>query len=183
MHGSYSTQSLHVCQHRCNRCLSTAGYDAGYGSTDMVKKVCKKCRYVFTNDFCYETHRLRRLTGKFKNYRDFLSQGKNCARCIEDFELSSQCRHYGKKIWGKQLKDDDNILIGNTLSSSTGDQNPYLKCGFCSDYYPKSSSIHNCFLKSTDSVFKNNGPSTTIKSRNVFYYYIESWLENIMNAR
>ena len=62
-------------------------------------------------------------------------------------------------------------------SSSSEEQVPYVKCGFCSDYYQKRSTSHNCFLRASDSLFKNNRHPTVIKSDNVFYYDIESRLE------
>ena len=174
---SYSSQSLHICQHWCKRCLATADehvMNVGYGCA-MIEKVCEKCKYTFTNDFCYETFRLRKLSGKLETYCDFLAQCKNCDGCIEDFELTSQFRHYGKiNHRGRRRKDDD-ILVGGTFSTASLDT--YIKCGFCSDYYLKGSTTHNCFLKPSDSLFKSNQCLTTIKTHNVFYYDIESRLE------
>ena len=59
----------------------------------------------------------RRLNGVFKTCCNFLVQCKNCDRCIEDFELSSQCRHYGKRNCMRHKRDNDEILVGTTHSS------------------------------------------------------------------
>ena len=63
---SYSSQSLHVCQHRCKGCLATADEHVMnvYYGCGTIEKVCEKCKYTFTNDFCYETLHLRKLSGK-----------------------------------------------------------------------------------------------------------------------
>ena len=134
---SYSSQSLHVCQHRCKRCLATADehvMNVGYGCA-TIEKVCEKRKYTFTNDFCYETHRLRKLSGKPEIYCDFLAQCKNCDGCIEDFELTSQCRHYDKiNNRGRRKKYDDDILVGTTFSTAAPSRDTFIKCGFCRDY-------------------------------------------------
>ena len=105
---------------------------------------------------------------------------KNCESCLLEFGLYSRCKHFGKKIRRRRMKDDENVLIGSSYSSSSNNsQSQYVKCGFCSDFYLKRSSSHSCYLKKSDSIFGNaRRHSSTIKSYHVFYYDIESRLEN-----
>ena len=76
--------------------------------------------------------------------------------------------------------DDEDVLIGSTYSSSDNSQTQYVKCGFCTDFYLKGSSLHSCYLKKSNSIFGNASrrSSSTIKSYDAFYYDIESRLEN-----
>ena len=53
-----------------------------------------------------------------------------------------------------------------------------MRCGYCSESYPRGSSDHRCFLSSRDSVFGNPKKcSKMITAHNVFYFDIESRLE------
>ena len=45
------------------------------------------------------------------------------------------------------MKDDEDVLVGSSYSSSNNSQYQYVKCGFCSDFYLKVSSLHSCYLK------------------------------------
>ena len=47
----------------------------------------------------------------------------------------------------------------------------------------KGSTTHSCFLNPTDSLFKNNRRSTTIKAHNVICYDIESQLEQYYKCK
>ena len=69
-------------------------------------------------------------------------------------------------------------------SFANSQQRKYVKCGFCSRFYLKGSVSHSCFLKQSDSIFGNSSRrSSTIKSQNVFYYDIESRLENYCECK
>ena len=61
-----------------------------------------------------------------------------------------------------------------------------MKCGYCSDYYLKGGGCegHSCFLKQGDSIFGNDyRHSSMIHAHNVFYYDIESHLEDRFECR
>ena len=76
-------------------------------------------------------------------------------------------------------RDDKEILVDSKHSFANSQQKKFVKCGFCSRFYSKESVSHSCFLKQSDSIFGNSSRcSSTIKSHNVFYYDIESRLEN-----
>ena len=112
--------------------------------------MCSDCNYQFANRYCYESHKINKLSEKIENYCDFLSQLRNCQLCIQDFELTSRCRHFGKKIHDdrcieKRRKSYDEILIGSVFSS-VGKNDNYVKCGFCSGFYLKGTTTsHSCF--------------------------------------
>ena len=89
------------------------------------------------NDYCYQSHRVNKLSGKLTSYCDFLSQLRNCHLCIQDFELSSIVDILVKKglmvnICERGKRADDEVLIGNSFSG-TGNNN-YVKCSFCSGF-------------------------------------------------
>ena len=69
------------------------------------------------------------------------------------------------------------------MSSSSG-PSKYVKCGYCSDFYLRGvSNAHNCFLQRSDSILAMKTRSNTIHSQNVFYYDIESRLEERLECR
>ena len=82
-------------------------------------------------------------------------------------------RHY-LAIWGGI------IFLNDTPMSKHG----YVKCGYCSEYYLKGCQGHSCFLAPIDSIFGNEARcSSTICTHNVFYYDIESHLEDKFECR
>ena len=147
---------------------------------------CSDCNYQFASRYCNKSHKVNKLSGKIGNYCNFLSQLRNCQLCIQDFELTSRCRHFGNKIRAhraseKKRKSDDETLIG---SVNTGENDNYVKCGFCSGFYLRGTTTHSCFLRPSDSIFGNSSHcSSTIKSHNVFYYDIESRLETYYECK
>ena len=76
------------------------------------------------------------------------------------------------------------MFFSNKVSSSSG-PSKYTKCGYCSDFYLRGvSNSHNCFLRRSDSIFGNERKrSNTIHAQNVFYYDIESRLEERLECR
>ena len=70
------------------------------------------------------------------------------------------------------------------MYSGDSGRREYVKRGFCSDFYLKGNSSHSCFLKQSDSILANSSRrSSTIKSYNVFYYDIESRLEDYFECK
>ena len=132
----------------------------------------------------FESHKTNQLSGEFKSYCQFLDGLKNCDSCTRDFELTLKCKHFGKSIKGtrNRSKDDEEVLIGSNFSDTS--QQKYVKCGFCSGFYLKGSISHSCFLRESDSIFATSTRrSSTIKVHNVFYYDIESRLENYYECK
>ena len=74
-------------------------------------------------------------------------------------------------------------VFSNNVSSSSG-PSKYVKCGYCSDFYLQGvSNSHNCFLRRSDSIFGDEKKrSNMIHAQNVFYYDIESQLEERWNV-
>ena len=180
---SYSLEILHVCQGRCERCLGRVEDHLVNGENDET--FCHKCERCFMNEFCFESHLIDKLNGEYSSYCKFLTTLKNCESCLLEFGSYSCRKHFGKQIQRRRMKkDDEDVLIGSTYSSSNNSEPQYVKCGFCSDFYLKGSSLHSCYLKKGDSIFGNaSRRSSTIKSYNVFYYDTESRLENYYNCK
>ena len=183
---SFSNERLHICQGVCEKCLEKIenhlGSNFSYGDFK-----CEKCEKFFLNEFCFESHKAKKLYGEFQSYCDYLSSLENCEPCIKNFELNLKCEHFGKeaKMFSKKKAiDDERTLIRRVYSSVNNIKREYVKCGFCSDFYLKGNSLHSYFLKSTDSIFANpSGRSSIIKSQNVFFYDIESRLENYFECK
>ena len=147
---SYSNDYLHVCSGRCHHCLDTNESHDSSGSFE--EKVCDDCDRVFLQEFCYESHKAKKLRGEYESYCDFLCTLLNCDDCRRDFSLSVKCRHFGKK-----KRRIENVFFSNDSlrqTSSNGGVRKYVKCGYCSDFYFKGfTGSHHCFLKKTDSIF------------------------------
>ena len=112
----------------------------------MVKMT--KYFVINVNEFCFESHLINKLNGEHSSYCKFLKTLKNCESCLLEFGLYSQCKHFGKKIRRRRMKDGEDVLIGSGYSSSSNNlQSQYTNCGFCSDFYLKGSSSHSCYLK------------------------------------
>ena len=107
---------------------------------------------------------------------------RNCDDCRRDFSLCLKCTHFGKKR--RKLESSNRVFFSNN-SSSTFRASKYVKCRYCSEFYVKRvSNNHDCFLCKTDSIFGNEKKrSTTIHAQNIFYYDIESRLENQLECR
>ena len=102
----------------------------------------------------------------------FLAILKNCNSCIQNYELTSKCKHFRKRsvIKGSpsRRRDDEEILVGSKHSFANSQQRKYVKCGFCGRFYLKRSVSHSCFLKQSDSIFGTSSRcSSMIKSHNV----------------
>ena len=63
----------------------------------VSQKVCDHCGRMFLQEFCYESHKAKKLRGKYESYCDFLCILLNCDNCRRDFSLSVKRRHFGKK--------------------------------------------------------------------------------------
>ena len=183
---SFSNERLHICQGVCEKCLEKIENHLGSNFSDGDIK-CEECQRFFSNAFCFESHKAKKLYGEFQSYCDYLSSLKNYESCIKNFELNLKCKHFGKEakmFLKKKAIDNEVTLIGLVYSSVNNVKREYVICGFCSDFYLKGNSSHSCFLKSTDSILANSScRSSTIKSHNVFYYDIESRLENYFECK
>ena len=75
-------------------------------------------------------------------------------------------------------------VFSNNVSSSSG-PSKYVKCGYCSDFYLRGvSNSHNCLLRRSDSILGDEKKrSNMIHAQNVFYYDIESRLEERLECR
>ena len=62
---------------------------------DNIK--CEECERFFPNEFCFESHKVKKLYGEFQSYCDYLLSLKNCKSCIKNFELNLKCKHFGKE--------------------------------------------------------------------------------------
>ena len=185
---SFSNESLHICQGMYDKCsekvedhLDCEYYECEYYECELH---CCICERYFTNEFCFESHKMNKLTGEFGSYCQFLAGLKNCDLCTRDFELTLKCKHFGKsnKATRNRSKDVEEVLSGSNFSGVS--QQKYVKCGICSGFYLKGSISHSCFLRKSDSIFANPAHrSSTIKSHNVFYYHMESRLENYYECK
>ena len=168
---SYSSEILHVCQGYCDKCLAKID-DHVFDGHNENETVCSQCERFFPNEFCLESHLLSKLNGEYVRYCDYLKTLKNCENCLEEFSLSTKCKHFGKKRRRVQNeKKDEDEFIGAKYSCSSNDleQSQYVKCGFSSDFYLRGTQSHSCYLKRTDSIFGSvNRRSSTIKSHNIF---------------
>ena len=177
---SYSYDHLHFCEGRCIRCLSTTDEHVDEEFEDEI--VCADCGTLFLQRSCFELHKIRELNGLYGNYCDFLHTLRNCDDCRRDFSLCLKCAHFGKKR--RKLESGNRIFFSNNSSSTFG-PSKYVKCRYCSEFYVKRvSNNHDCFLRKTDSIFGDEiKRSTTIHAQNVFYYDIESRLEDQLECR
>ena len=148
----------------------------------MVILNVKNVKGFFLMNFVSSLTKLKNYMTSFKVIVTIYRLEKLRIVCIKNFELNLKYKHFGKeaKMFSKKKAiDDEGTLIGCVYSSVNNVKREYVKCGFCSDFYLKGNSSHSCFLKSTDSILANpSRRSSTIKSHNVFYYDIESRLEN-----
>ena len=81
---------------------------------------------------------------------------------------------------------DRNVFVSNkALQMQNRGPSKYVKHGYCSDFYVKGfSGNHSCFLKKTDSIVGDEKKrSSTIHAHNVFFYDIESRLEEWFECR
>ena len=62
--------------------------------------------------------------------------------CLNNFELSLKCRHYGKRKRNERSIVNDQSLIGKKHSFGNRGNKQYVKCGFCSDFYLKGTLSH-----------------------------------------
>ena len=147
--------------------------------------MCEDCERCFPNEFCFESHKVKKLFSKYQTYCDFLVTLKNCDLCVKNFELNLKCKHFGNNVKEKAMVvDKENVLIKCIYSVGTHGKREYVKCGFCSNFYLKGNSSHSCSLKSTDSILAHSSRhSSTIKSHNGFYYDIESRLKNYFECK
>ena len=74
---SFSNQSLPVCQGFCDKCLERV-YDQLCCEFYETELRCPICERYFTNEFCFESHKMEKLSGEFKSYCDVLEILKNC---------------------------------------------------------------------------------------------------------
>ena len=71
---SFSTQSLDVCQGRSlgaiqdHMHLIADGMLSNHGDVELA---CLECNYPFENDYCYQSHKINKLSGSMKNYCSF----------------------------------------------------------------------------------------------------------------
>ena len=182
---SYSNDYLHVCLGRCPRCLSSNDSHHNSGQDDFEEeRVCQDCGRKFLHEYCYVSHKATKLKGEHASYCSFLCTLLNCDDCRQDFSLSLRCRHFGKK---KRAVQSNNVFFSNNDSSARLNHgaSKYVKCGYCSEFYIKGfSGNHYCFLKRTDSIFGDEKKrSATIHAHNVFFYDIESRLEERFECR
>ena len=109
---------------------------------------CEEYEKFFPNEFCFKSHKAKKLDGEFQSYCDYLLSLKNCESCIKNFELNLKCKHFGKEakmFLKKKAIDDGGTLIGRVYSSVNNVKREYVKCGLCSDFYLKGNSSHSCF--------------------------------------
>ena len=193
---SYSLESLHVSQGRCANCLETVENHLNYDNSFHEEELhCSMCERHFTNEFCYQSHRIKKSNGECRDYCQFLKGLRNCKMCLEDFQLTLCCKHFNKppsqcddvsgvRRMKKRCHDEEEVFVGSSQIYAKGERGNYIKCGFCSDFYLRGTVTHSCFLKKSDSIFGNpNHRSSTIKSHNVFYYDIESRLETCYECK
>ena len=176
---SYSNDSLHICHGRCHCCLGTDGDHVG--PDDSREFFCDDCGRAFLQESCYEGHKAKKLQGEYKSYCDFLCTLRNCDECRKDFGLSFKCRHFGKK----RRCIVRNVYFSNSSLRDSSGPSRYVKCGYCSDFYIMDfPGNHVCFLRCTDSMFGDpTKQSRTIHAHNVFFYDIESRLEEKYECR
>ena len=164
---SFSNERLHVyiCQGFCEKCLEKVENHLDLNFSDDSDIVCEDCERCFPNEFCFESHKMKKLFGEYQSYCDFLVTLKNCSLCIKNFELNLKCKHFGKKPknYVKKEENDEDVLTGRVYSGDSG-RREYVKCDFCSDFYLKGNSSHSCFLKQSDSILANSSRrSSTVK--------------------
>ena len=144
---------------------------------------CDNCGRYFLQESCFESHKALKLCGEYKSYCEFLCTLRNCDECRRAFNLSIKCRHFGKKrkCVGRNVYFSD-VVVCNKAS---GGGSSYVKCGLCSDYYVRGfSGSHACFLRKSNSLFGDGRKrSKTIHAHNVFFYDIESRLEERFECR
>ena len=134
---SYSSEHLHVCQGRCTNCLETVENHLNYDNSFYEEEL------HFTNEFCYQSHRIEEFNGECRDYCRFLKGLRNCGMCLEDFQLTLCCKHFNKppsrlydvSVRIKKRLDEEEVLVGHSQTYAKGERRNYVKCGFCSDFY------------------------------------------------
>ena len=120
---SFSNKRLHICQGFCEKCLEKLeNYldDSNYVSDIM----CEDCERCFPNEFCSESHKVKKLFSKYQTYCDFLVTLKNCDLCVKNFELNLKCKHFGENVKKKAMVvDKENVLIKWVCSVGTHGKN------------------------------------------------------------
>ena len=76
---SYSNDYLHICSGRCHRCLDTNESHDSSGS--FKEKVRDDFGKVLLQEFCYESHKAKKLKADYESYCDFLCTLLNCDDC------------------------------------------------------------------------------------------------------
>ena len=71
----FSNERLHICQGICEKCLEKIENHLGSNFSDGDIK-CKECDRAFPNEFCFESHKAKKLYGEFQSYCDYLSSLK-----------------------------------------------------------------------------------------------------------
>ena len=97
----------YMCQSYCNRFLEKAELQMENRPFLEEAIYCSKCKRYHDSEFCFQSHKVEKLFGKFKTYWDFLSSLKNCMNCLNNFELSLKCGHYGKRKRNERSIVDD----------------------------------------------------------------------------
>ena len=175
---SYSNDSLHICQGRCHRCLECVDdHTSNYDAEDVI---CNDCSRHFSQEFCYESHKTKKLSGQFGSYCAFLCTLRNCDKCRQDFSLTVKCKHFGKK-----RKVIQNVYYSNKAAKVSSGPSKYVKCSYCSDYYMRGfSGGHACYLKWSNSLLGDSSKrSRMIHACNIFFYNIESRLEEKLECQ
>ena len=163
---SYSLESLHMCQGRCTNCLETVENHLNYDNSFYEEELhCSMCEQHFTNEFCYQSHRIEKFNdGECRDYCQFLKGLRDCKMCLKDFQLTLCCKPFNKQppsqcddVSGvrrmKKKCRDEEVLVGCSQAYAKGERGNYIKCGFCSDFYLRCTVTHSCFLKKSDSIF------------------------------
>ena len=71
MHGSFSDERLHICRGFCEKCLEKVENHLD-DSNDVLDIMCEDCERCFPNEFCFVSHKVKKLFGEYQSYCDFL---------------------------------------------------------------------------------------------------------------